>query len=356
MTFGSKVQDEQESSQPLPSASKRPRLEASAPTDAIPPELAYCQYLLATSDVSPVPGLPPSLIQGGKTRNDLARLKTMLDQQGFRTSVVSSPRQALSVHKDSCVIAEDSFATNDGKTWLVTLFGLHPGQDKLERFYSSSIKDVYCLMLFCKRIREICPGALEDSEIADLVSGCELQCRSLGRMRIDNFTSCQIIQHAHVLAASVPRLVATMIRRVVHAEPRHRVEQLQREFDRIAIWNSTLSNAMVTLFLEAHQCHIQDVIYKPSHQHTQYERITIFLYDPQVDHNKPPHFLFFPRVRTILRQGPGAVVQDMIQAFWAHLLKHGYFATQAMKDRLSNELKEFFFSGISNGSNLPIPL
>lgn len=354
MTYGSKIFVEQES-RLLPSPPKRPRLQA--PTEDIPQELAYCLHFLATSDNSPLPSLPLSLLNCGKTKNDLGKLKKVLDQHGFRTSVVSSPREALSIYKDSCVVPPDSFATNDGRTWLVTLFGLHPSQDKLERFYSSSVKNVYCLMLFCKRIREICPAALNDLSVADLVSGCELQCRSLGRMKTENyFSSSQIIQHAHVLAASVPRLVATIIQRVVHAEPRHRVEQLQREYDRIALWNSTLSNAMVTLFSEAHQCHIRDVIYKQSPQQPQFERITVFLYDPQVDYNKPPHFLFSPSIRTILRQGPEEVVQSMVQSFWSHLLRHGYFATQAMKDRLSEDLKEFFLSGISNGPNLPIYL
>jgi hypothetical protein len=354
MTYGRKIIEEQKSKL-LPSP-KRPRLEANAcKTDEIPPELAFCQHLLATSEGRPVPSLPPTLVQGGKIRNDLGKLKKILDGHGFRTSVVSSPREALSVYKDSCEVPAGSFHPIDGKTWLSTLLGLHPSQEKLERFYSTSIKDVYCLMIFCQRIREACPVAVKDSSIADLVSGCELQCRSLGRMKTENFTSSQIIKHAHVLSTSVPRLVATLIQRVVNAEPRNRVEQLEREWERISLWNSTLSNAMVTLFLNEHQCHIKDIFYKRSHQ-PQYERITIYLFDPQTDHSKPPHFLFLPSVRTILRHGPEMVVEDMILSCWSHLLRHGYFATQAMKDRLSVDLKEFFLSGITSGPNIPLQL
>ena len=354
MTYGRNVIGEQESKL-LPSP-KRPRLDDSKETDGISPEFAFCQCLLATSELHPVPGLPSSLLQGGKARNDVGKLKTILDSHGFRTSVVSSPRAALSVYKDSCgVIPANSFTPDDGKTWLVTLLGLHPSQDKLERFYTTSIKYVYCLSLFCHKIREACPVALKNASIADLVSGCELQCRSLGRMKTENFTSRQIIQHAHVLSGSAPRLVATLIRRVVNAEPRHRVEQLEREWGRILLWNSTLSNALVALFHKEQQCNIKDVYYNRSHR-PQFHRITIYLFDPQLDYTKPPQFLFLPSVRTILQRGPEALVQEMTLLLWSHMLRHGYFATQSMKDRLSADLEEFFLSGITNGPNVPLQL
>jgi hypothetical protein len=247
-------------------------------------------------------------------------------------------------------------AVGRGKTWLVTMMGLHPDQEKLEHIYTTSIKNVYCLMLFCQRLREMCRSALQESTIiADLVSGCELQCRSLGRMKPNDFTASQIIQHAQTLSSSVPRLVATLIRNVVQAEPRHRVEQLEREFARIQVWNSTLSNALMSLFSRKHQCNVKEIVFKQSPQ-PQYDRITIFLHDPQQDTKKPPQFLFLPKLSTLLRDGPEALVEMMVLSFWAHLLRQGYFATQAMKDRLSMDLKAFFFSGITNGPYVPIPL
>ncbi len=351
MTYGTKISGEQRL---LPSP-KRPRLETTGKSDEIPQELVYCQYLLATSEEHPIPTLPSSLFESGPTRYDLGKLKAILDDHNFRTSVVSSPREALSVYKDSCVLPVDSLATCNGKTWLVTLLGLHPKQDKLERMYRASIKDVYCLMLFCRRIRDACPLALQDAGIADLVSGCELQCRSLGRMTTQAFPSTQIMQHAQVLSSSVSRLVATLIRRVVRAEPRHRAEQLEREFERISLLNSTLSNAMLSLFLQWHECQIKEILYKRSSL-PQYERLTVFLYDPKVDYNQPTQFLFMPSVRTILTQGPEALAEQMVLSFWSHLLRHGYFATSAINERLSVGLKDFFLSGISSGPHIPIHL
>ena len=338
----------------LPSP-KRRRLDGSHKIDEIPPELAYSQYLLATSDDHPVPAIPRSLLQNGPTTNHLGKLKKLLDDHSFRTSVVSCPREALSVHKDSCTLANNSLDVNDGRTWIVTMLGLHPQQDQLEGYYSTSIKDVYCLMLFCQRIRELCPLVLQHSATADLISGCELQCRSLGRMKTHDFPSSQIISHAQAASESVPRLVATLIRRVVHAEPRHRIEQLEREFERIRLWNSTLSNALVSLFLRWHQCHIKEILYKRTPQ-LQYERLTIYLHDPQVDYNTPPHFVFMPKVRTILTQGPDALVEEMLHSFWLHLLRHGYFATASIKEQLSMTLNDFFLSGITSGRGVPIPL
>lgn len=344
------------SSVALPSP-KRPRSDSSAASknDVVPPALAFCQFLLQTSDDHQLPGLP-STLRGPHVREDTEKLKRLFDSNGFRTSLVSSPREALSVYKDSAHLFSDSlFSTTDGKTWLVTLLGMHPNQDELEHFFRSSVRDVLCLMVFCQRLRETCKRALEDSNVADLVAGCELQCRSLGRLKTTEFTSSQILQHAQSLAASVPQLVANLIKRVVHAEPRNRVEQLKREFERIQVWNSTLSNALVSIFTREHQCCIKDMVFKQSHQ-PQYERITVFLHNHVHDYNKPPHFLFMPALSTILREGPHALGESMLQSFWLHLIRHGYFATQAMKDSLSSNLKAFFLSGITQGPNLPIHL
>lgn len=61
-----------------------------------------------------------------------------------------------------------------------TTFGLHPNQMKMERFYATSIKNVYYLILFCKLLRQAYQGALKDEEVARLVSENEQLCRALG--------------------------------------------------------------------------------------------------------------------------------------------------------------------------------
>jgi hypothetical protein len=333
----------------LPEA-KKARTEAKQ--EGLPKEFTHCQKLLANSAENPTPTVPPTLLKGGKTRNDISKLKKIMDAHGFRTSVIASPRAAVSVYKDSCHLEGD--IDNElvpGKTFLVTTFGLHPDQTKMEHFYATSIKNVYCLMLFCKRLREACPGALKDESVSRLVSDNEELCRALGTATDDS----KALEQAHSLSSSVPKRVANLIQVVVHAEPRNRVQQLEHEYQRITLWNSTLSNALVTLFLKAHDCCIKDIYFKRSHQ-TLYERITIYLYDPEIDHCKPPHFLFMPSVKTAMDKGPEAIVQEMVQSFWSHLLRHGYFATSAMKEKLNADLKQFFLSGITNDLKTPLQL
>jgi hypothetical protein len=317
--------------------------------EALTAEFAYCQKLLLTSDEKPVPTIP-STLQNPNTRNNLGKLRKLMDDHGFRTSMIASPRAALSVCKDSCTL-EEGDDDNEGKTFLVTTFGLHPDQMKMEHFYATSIKNVYCLMLFCKRLREACQGALKDEQVARLVSENEQLCRALGSMTEDS----KALEQAHALSSSVPKRVANLIQLAAQAEPRNRVEQLKHEYDRIALWNSTLSNALVSLFLKEHNCCIKDVFFKRSHQ-PQYERITIYLYDPEIDHYKPPHFLFMPSVKTAVEKGPKAIVEEMIQSFWSHLLRHGYFVTGTMKEELNADLERFFLSGITHDVKIPLQL
>ena len=369
--------------------------------DEFPLEFSFCQSFLATSEENRLPSLPATLKASSSSpstmiRRDIHKLKHAFDSHGVRTSLVTCPQEALSVYKDSMattvlppplVVTDSSLHTDtptdvhlasacgcppprDGKTWLLTMLGLHPDLEKLERCYQTCLKDVYCLMLFCHRIREACPKALHrDSQETDetkpttttfndlvhMVSGCELQCRSLGRMKTMDFTYTQTLQHAQTLASSVPRLVGMLIQKVVQAEPRFRVEQWEREFQRIHAWNSTLSSAMLSLFINEHQCPVKDIVLKQSHE-PKHERLTIFLQDPDEDGTDPPHFTFMPRLATLLRGGPEAVVETMVQSFWANMLRQGYFATQAMKDRLSMDLTAFFLSGITKGRNVPISL
>ena len=41
------------------------------------------------------------------TRNDLNRLKTLFETNGFRTSLIMSPRHGVSIYRDSCVLSND---------------------------------------------------------------------------------------------------------------------------------------------------------------------------------------------------------------------------------------------------------
>ena len=59
-----------------------------------------------------------------------------------------------------------------------------------------------------------------------------------------------LLEKAVALSASVPERSMNLIRHIHSAEPRNRMEQLEHEYQRILLWNSTLSNALVTLFLK----------------------------------------------------------------------------------------------------------
>jgi hypothetical protein len=75
----------------------------------------------------------------------------------------------------------------------------------------------------------------------------------------------------------------------VNADPRVHPEQLQHEFDCLKVWNSSMSNALLQLFVHTHEwCDIEDIYFRQSHS-AKYERITIYLYTPaDMDDHKPP--------------------------------------------------------------------
>jgi hypothetical protein len=333
---------------------KKPRLEGHV--EHLPPEFSYCRILLDTTPDEPIPRIPTTLIRGGPTRNDLTQLRNLMDHHEFRTSVVASPRPALSIYKDSCAVDGENDNNRDeeiiqGKTFLRTMLGLHPHQEQLEHFYSTGIKNVYCLLLFCQRLRLACPFAFQSKTgpVEQLVHELENECRAVGS-NIGN-----TMHDTRRLSCSVQNHVASLIPLIVQAEPRNRTEQLQREYDRIILCNSTLSNALVNLFSSAQGCTIKDIYFKRSNV-TKYERITIYLYDPDVDLIKPPQFIFLPSLKVALEEGPIAIVRKMIESFWHHLLRRGYFATFTMKEALTPGLEKFFLSGITNDETIPLQL
>jgi hypothetical protein len=296
-----------------------------------------CQRLLLDESKA----LPTSLLQP-KTGNDIARLRRVFDEQGFRTSIVSSPRQALSVYKDSCTIDDKQ----QGKDFLVLLVGLHPRQLTIERCYSV-IKDTYCLLLFCARL-QVCSKALESEALAKLVGDTESSCRAVANMSYQ--TALDETEHLSPTERS-----AHIMQLVVHADPGIRIEQLQHEYERILIRNSTLSNAFVQLFCNAHECCIKDVYFKQSHV-AKYERLTFYLYDPEIDLLRPNCFMFLPSLTIALTGGAEPLAKEMIDSFWVHLLRQGYFATSAIKAKLTPNLEKFFQCGIAKDLTIPLQL
>lgn len=283
----------------------------------------------------------PNSLQRNKTKLSLQATRRIFDDHGFRTNVVTSPRPALGIYKDSCNFEDEPLLEN-GRAFLITMLGIHPHQEELERLYRTSIRSLYTFKLFLRRLRHVCPKALEDDQVNKLV-------REYAQ-RIQSPTNGNAINSESVEISSK---ITTLMNIIVKADARIRVEQLEKEYERINLWNSTLANGFLQLFVDYHENCIQEIYHKPSAV-SQYERITIFLHDP--DLLRPPRFTFLPALHKILTNGPEQVVEDMLQSFWSHLLRLGYFCTERIQKELSCNLKTYFMSGLSPDPNMPLKL
>lgn len=87
-----------------------------------------------------------------------------------------------------------------------------------------------------------------------------------------------------------------------------------------------------------------------------YERLTIFLYDPNIDETEPPKFTFLPSLRRIIDVGVEVVVDQMVESFWNRLVRLGYFATSDLKHGVSSELRQYFLLGLAKDTSLPFLL
>ena len=202
-------------------------------------------------------------------------------------------------------------------------------------------------MLFCTRIRSVCEKATENQELADLLRETEQNCKNLADEKMAWRGKC--------FSEKCLEAVSIIINLAVKVDPRLRKEQLQKEYQRIDVLNSTLSNAYVQKFVQAHSCTIQSMVFKHSPM-PKYQRITISLYNPEIDVVKPAPFLFLPALEVLLTQGTAVLVEQMARIFWSTLLRRGYFATANLKEGLEPELKKYFLSGLTNDPSLPLLL
>lgn len=327
-----------------PKPKKKARIEATAIVDD---SFELCRKLLHNHErCNPSP--PRTITEFARIGNGIHKFRNLLDRHGFRTSIIMSPREGLSLYKDSCQMKERDLACEllPGRLFLVAMFGLHSQQRNLERIYAARFKKLYCLLLFCTRIRVACPNATKDTVVQELLSSNE---------NLFTESSSGTFENAVSLSSSVPRRVQNLIELVNSVESRNRVEQLEHEYERIVVQNSTVSNALVTMFLLEHSCCIKDIFFKRSHQ-PKYERVTIYLYDSELDYYKPPHFLFIPSINQAVEGGPEKLVEEMLQSFWSKMLRQGYFATPTLKSILKDDLQRFFLSGMTSDVRIPLKL
>ena len=281
------------------------------------------QLLLSNQIYPPQPQPQPALIH-----NNITSLKSLFDSNQFRTNVVISPRSALSIYKDSFV---DSFSpsstTISTRAFLQFTFGLHPSQSAIEQFYKTNVKQTYTFSLLVKRLKFLLSS--DPPSLSILTSTTALQ----------------------------PSL-STLISSLTLANPTIQPSQITSEHSRIVCQNSTFANACMQLFLVHNVTTIKEIMLKSSPDTPQYERITITLYDSELDTLKPDPFTFLPSLSLALSSSSSLqnLLDALLETFWSSLLSHSYFATPALIHQLTPELTKFLQSGLTQNPLLPLLL
>ena len=376
-----------------PPPSKRAKVEL-LPTGEQPKEadIPVVPSVLSAADVRPLLQCLPLLLNAAgptasssPTGNSITKMRDFFCAHGFRTSLVTAPREGLSIYLDSVRnVVNNSQEQQDTQTdkmssYLMALLGLHPDQNALEQCYSTTVREVYCMKLFCQHVRLALGGSggssSSDEKAGKLLATLEGEIdTSIAITNADITANLVLVNRAGTdspnavassflatinnlqqLASSAPKIMSSLIHDLGEAEHNLRPDQLQREYDSIRSHNSTYANALMQLFLETHRCSIKEIQLRRSHL-PKYERLTLFLYDPNIDETKPPTFTFLPSLRRIIDDGVEAVVDQMVESFWNRLVRLGYFATSDLKHGVSSELRQYFLLGLTKDTSLPFLL
>ena len=313
--------------------------------------------------------MPPTLSLGGDTKatktkigQDLDKLRGVLDAHGLRTTKTLSPREAVSIYKDSCQIGSTD---GDGREFLAVTFGVHPRQETIEKEYGANVKNAYCILLFCQKLRQEYCGPSSSSSAGNETSlDANEDLQILVRRIEQTLKLAKEFQLSHGSGIS-PRVTKEQVNALIDLAANvkgrrcYRKEEWRKEYQRICASNSTISNAYLFLLQSIHGMRIKDIFLKFNKQQPKYERITIYLYDPAIDQGRRPDFLLFlPGLHTIVTRGPHELVSEMIESFWTHVIRNGYFSTTKLQGALEPKLRDFFGSGLmtGNSNNLPLPL
>jgi hypothetical protein len=288
-------------------------------------------------------GIADELAPAGnkKVQNDIEKFQALFDNLDFRTTIVKSPRKAVSIYLDSCECRDMA----SPKAFLSTMIGMNPIQADLEMLYGSNVRDIWCLLLFCKRIAQACDIAINGNPGGD----------DLQKILKASMESCKsFIQHDVKQLPFDRRERIIDIRKMAAAvDDRVRPDQLERELDRIQAYNCTLSNAMARMLFDLHKTVMKDVVLKQSHL-PQYQRLSFYLYDPDIDELKPSPLLFMPCLHIMLQKGYQEIVRLMVDSFWKEMLKSGYFASASTRSAIDPNLKQYIESGLTTNPNVPL--
>lgn len=344
--------------------------------------LQQCLQLLFSS-------LPTTLnTQKSKSISADERISTFRElwkDHGFRTTMVTSPRPAVSIYLDSCYDASSSSSTTTeiasnyelGREYLQLCIGMHLNQVSLESTYSSIIKNVYCLTLFLKRMRSVREGDMNNTSILEIISKWEKRLEDvLSSTKCTTSTTDTIVLQE--LSESSSRILSQLLSKLAEIDHSLRNDQLLHEYNRITYENCTLANACLHRWIygdDKQQYDLDEVYYKaspPGRYLPKYERITINMKEVNAVEPSKSKLIFLPSLTKILtsraieaasgnctvRHPLHSVVDDMISSTWDNLLRCGYYVDETRKRYLEPELKKFYLSGLLGGkeSNMPILL
>ncbi|KAL7538290.1 hypothetical protein ACHAXR_008440 [Thalassiosira sp. AJA248-18] len=367
--------------------------------------------------------LPSSLTSGSNNNNNenetISNFRELWTIHGFRTTMVTSPRPAVSVYLDSCgglrhdtTITSSTTNNNNptlvqnneaGRQYLQTIIGMHPHQTMLEAEYTNSIKNVYCLMLFLKRMRSVRKEDMEDARLTPIILPWEQRVNDLLNSTFES-TDIQTKQILLLqeLNNSSPRILSLLLSKLTEIDHSLRNDQLLHEYNRISYENCTLANACLQRWLtvddndndndnnnsgrkkantqqqQQQRYELDQVYYKPSPPNRylpKYERITIHFKDPNAVEPNHAKLIFLPSLTQVLTakmmiisQGGDTttghhpldlVANDMVTSTWKNLLRNGYYVDQTRKEQLGPVLHKFYMSGLlggKEGNNMPILL
>jgi hypothetical protein len=320
------------------------------------------QWLLAHNELT-------SVFQIDRIGRETRRLQRMLDNNGFRTSKVSSPREGVSVYKDSCLRNherndDDDDSSQEGTDFLLVTFGIHPRQEEIEKNYELLMKDSYCVLLFCQKMHQVfnltspkkdekkntCDPLTKD--LQNLLNAIEQNIFSMESILKNNNTNSN--HNLNSLHRSSESRIDELIRLAINLKGEnctfYRMEEWKKEYQRICVSNSTISNAYISLLQSSHGMYIDDILFRFSKVESKFERFTIYLKGDE-EALQPDCFLLLPCLNAIVNKGPLFVISKMVESFWSHLLQNGYFPTARVKDSLDFYLRNFFLSGIVRTNN-----
>ncbi|KAG7370929.1 hypothetical protein IV203_019499 [Nitzschia inconspicua] len=304
----------------------------------------YIQHRLFSSTDQNSIIIPSSLVTVPPIGNNVDLLQDILQNHGFRTSKVSTPRPAVSVYTDrnnkSTILRAPN--ADDARRFLLIALGLDPYQSDLEVTYERSFRERWCILQLCEKLRRTYFSVQDRTEDENdrILLEEELH-------RVNESCRRNITETPQVTVTTTLIKLATSVknRRGLF----HRAEEWERDYQRIQAMNSTLANVYLTLLQDRHQIKIHDMLFKPGE--AKFERITIILDDSENQSRKPP-FTLLPCASHFMTMGVTGVASIMVDSFFDRLLRLGYYAPSIIKEVIGEQLLFYFAHGLVSGNQV----